>query len=321
MNSNLLSEPYPVSVVICTVDRCESLRSALEAVSKWRASFQELIVVHGPSQDTTVTVLDAFQPIIDKIISTSSRNVSVARNLGLKAASQEIVLYLDDDVVPPPDWLSAHLGVYTAEGKQCGCVAGAVRDKTKPTAPLQFCQGVNSLLSESRPILDQQTQSQYLASPYWFKGVMGANASYRRHALLEVGGFDEFFEYFLEETDACLRLIQSGYEVCHVDTVVDHYPAKSHNRQDQKHLTCWYELAKNTSYFALKHASKQLPTALLMSRLTLLLTRRCLLRILRLKLTHGLSNAVLTQYLREAMAGFQVGYAAGLALHKALEKV
>jgi len=316
VKSDSLPLPYPISVVICTVDRSQSLRKVLNAVSQGRSDFQELIVVHGPSIDETNYVLQEYKHLIDTVIDTRSKNVSVARNLGLNAASQEILVYLDDDVIPPKDWLDSHLNFYTLQGESCGCVAGPVRDQTKPGAPLQFFRGVNGLLSESKPILSEDAAKKYLSSSYWFSAVMGANASYRRDALSKIGGFDEFFEYFLEETDICLRLIQSGYKVYYTEKAVDHYPAPSHNREDQKHLTCWYSLAKNTTYFALKHALKKVPFPILLPRLTLLLIYRCLLRILRLKFTHNLSNAILWQYIKQSIQGVRVGWTAGLALHK-----
>jgi GT2 family glycosyltransferase len=145
---------------------------------------------------------------------------------------------------------------------------------------------------------------------------MGTNSSFRKDILEKINGYDEFFDYFLDETDVCLRLIQAGYEVHHAEVAVDHYPQASHNRIDQKHLTCWYSLAKNTTYFALKHGLKKVPFPIFIARLTLLLTYRCLLRIIRLKFTHRLPNSTLINYIQQAFEGIRVGWAAGVNLHK-----
>jgi GT2 family glycosyltransferase len=307
---------YPISLVICTVDRCQYLRKTLASISECRSSFTELIVIHGPSQDDTKHLLKEYDWLIDKVITSSSKNVSIVRNLGLKEASQEIIVYLDDDAIPPKQWLNSHLSFYKKYGQKCGCVAGAVRDKTKVGEPLQFSRGVNNLMSDSKPILSENTAKKYLSSSYWFTGVMGANASYRRDILLQLGGFDEFFEYFLEETDICLRLIQSGHQVYYTDKVVDHYPGQSHNRKDQKHLTCWYSLAKNTTYFSLKHAVNTMPFPLFILRLTILLVYRCFLRIIRLKFTHNLSRKTLCKYIKESIEGIRAGWIAGMDLHE-----
>lgn len=138
----------------------------------------------------------------------------------------------------------------------------------------------------------------------------------RKDLLEKINGYDEFFDYFLDETDVCLRLIQAGYEVHYADVTVEHYPQPSHNRIDQKHFICWYSLAKNTTYFAFKHGFKRIPFPIFVIRLTLLLTYRCLLRILRLKFTHRLPNSTWIKYIQQAFDGVRVGWVAGLNLHK-----
>ena len=303
---------HSISIIICTVNRSDFLNYVLTTVSLWSSSCQELIVVVGPCQDNTELILLDYKNIIDKIIHTEFKNVSTARNLGLIAASGEVVLYLDDDVIPSEKWLKHHLQAHQQGGKQCGCVAGVVADCTQADTPIQFARGVSSRLSESRPVLSKAAQQHYLINSYWFPAVMGANASYKREALLKVGGFDEFFEYFLEETDICLRLLEVGYQVHHLDVAVEHYVQPSHNRHDRIHLTCWYSLAKNTVYFALKHRKASIYAPLFWLRLGRLLIYRCWLRILRLKWTHGLSNQLLLQYLKESVVGIKDGVWAGL---------
>lgn len=305
---------YPVSVILCTVERGNFLHYVMQGVAKLRPSVSEFIVVVGPCQDGTNSILCEYKKYIDQIIYTAFKNVSIARNLGLKAASQEIVLYLDDDVIPSQDWIQHHVEAHQRGGKRYGCVAGIVVDYQRPTTPVQFARGVSSCWSENYPVLSPQLQKRYLSRPEWFPGVMGANASYQREALLEIGGFDEFFEYFLEETDVGLRLLKGGYEITYIDVAVAHYVQPSHNRYDRIHLTCWYALAKNTTYFALKHRLPDYPVLLFWLRLGGVLVYRCGLRILRLKWTHGVSNGVLLGYLWESWCGFKVGVQAGLEL-------
>jgi GT2 family glycosyltransferase len=304
-----------VSVIICTLDRSKFLPRVMSAVSSWRFAFQELIVVVGPTQDDTELVLLEYKYIIDRIILTDQKNVSVARNLGLKSASGDIIFYLDDDVIPPDNWIDLHLQVHQKQGVNCACVGGAVIDKTRRNHTLQFARGVNSRWSESRPVLSATLAGYYTSSPHWFPAIMGANASYNREALVKIGYFDKFFEYFLEETDVCLRLLEAGYTIHYVDAPVEHYVQPSHNRCDRQYLTCWYSLAKNTTYFALKHGYQKIPLPIFTIRLTLLLIYRCLLRILRLKFTHNLPFSLLFQYIQESIIGVRCGWEAGIKLH------
>ena len=250
-----------------------------------------------------------------KSLKVKPKNISFSRNTGIKLASGSIIAFLDDDAIPPPDWIDKLLFTYSLYGDKCAGVGGTVRDMTRPGYPLQFRRGISSVLSETIHIRFSDAPNYNKPKGFWYNGVMGTNSSYRKELLEKINGYDEFFEYFLDETDVCLRLIQAGYDIQYSDVIVDHYPQPSHNRQDQKHLTCWYSLAKNTTYFALKHGFNKVSSPILVTRLTLLLIRRCLLRILRLKFTHNLPNSTLLKYIKQSIEGIRVGWTGGLNLH------
>lgn len=307
-----------VSIIICTSDRCHSLKKTLEALEKNNYKNTELVIVDASSTDDTVRLIEDISgnflyPL--KFEKVYIKNLAVSRNVGIKLASNSIVVFLDDDAIPPPKWIDELLEKYAFYGKKCGGVGGTVRDMTKPGYPLQYRRGITNLISNTIAIRAENAPEYNQPEGFWFSGLMGANSSYRKEVLELINNYDEFYEYFLEETDICLRIIQAGYEIHYSDAIVDHYPAASHNRKDQKHLTCWYSLAKNTTYFSLKHAYKKIPLPILAIRLMGILIYRCFLRIFRLTLTHKLPISTIYQYTKEAMRGITVGWQAGMALH------
>jgi GT2 family glycosyltransferase len=315
----MLSKDVLISIVICTADRAHSLQKTIAGLTKINYSCIEVIVVDSSSTSDTVEMLRIIEKNVNfnlKVLTSDIKNISISRNLGIKVASGSIISFLDDDAIPPPEWLDSLLSTYSLHGDKCAGVGGTVRDMTTSGYPLQYYRGITNIISNTIPIRSADAPNYNQPQGFWYNGLMGANSSYRKVALEKINGYDEFFEYFLDETDVCLRLIQAGYEIHYCDVVVDHYPQPSHNRQDQKHLTCWYSLAKNTTYFALKHALKKVPFPILITRLILLLIYRCFLRIIRLKFTHHLSNAILGKYIQESIEGIQIGWTSGLELHK-----
>jgi GT2 family glycosyltransferase len=307
-----------VSVIVCTSDRCHSLKNTLEVLEKNNYKNIEVVIVDASSTEDTMKLIQEVSinflyPLKYEIV--SQKNVAISRNVGIKLSSSPIIVFLDDDVIPPPEWIDELLATYNFYGEKCGGVGGTVRDMTKPGYPLQYRKGITNLMSNTIAIRPENASGYNQAEGFWFSGFMGANSSYRREVLELVGGHDEFYEYFLEETDLCLQIIKAGYEIHFSNTIVDHYPAASHNRKDQKHLTCWYSLAKNTTYFALKHAYKKIPFPILLIWLTGILIYRCFLRILRLRLTHKLSLSIVWKYINEAMRGVAVGWRGGMALY------
>lgn len=308
-----------ISIVICTCERPTSLSKTLLALENLtNHNFEVIIIDASTSMDTVnlVTSLSQQSSYYIKLDKINIKNISVSRNRGIEFASGSIIAFLDDDAIPPPDWIEQLLAIYSLHGDKCAGVGGTVRDMTKTGYPLQYHRGISNIISNTIPIRSEDAANYNQTQGFWYNCLMGANSSYRKDVLEKINGYDEFFEYFLDETDVCLRIIQAGYEIHYCDVIVDHYPQPSHNRQDQKHLTCWYSLAKNTTYFSLKHALKKIPLPILIIRLTLLLIYRCLLRIIRLKFTHHLSNEILWKYIQESIAGVRLGWNAGMAFHQ-----
>ncbi|MBW4648107.1 MAG: glycosyltransferase family 2 protein [Kastovskya adunca ATA6-11-RM4] len=308
-----------VSILICTSDRPTSLKKTLQSLEQLTYRTIEVVVVDASSTNETAELIDAITssfcfPI--KFTTVKQKNINISRNVGLKLTSGSVVVFLDDDAIPPPDWIEQLLSVYSRYGDRCAGVGGAVRDMTRPDYHLQFRRGITNVISSTISVRSLDASDYNQPQGFWYNGLMGANSSYRQEALERINGFDEFFEYFLDETDLCLRLIQAGYEIHHSDVTVEHYIQPNHNRKDQRHLTCWYSLAKNTTYFALKHGFKRTNFLSLVTRLSLLLTRRCFLRIIRLKFTHNVPSSILLNYIKQSIEGIQVGWVAGLSLHK-----
>jgi hypothetical protein len=321
---NLLKYPltqlFPlVSIVICTADRRSSLEKALKSIGLISYQNFEVIIIDASSTTDTIGMLEAFSNKINfqvKFMRVEPKNISFSRNRGIQLASGSIIAFFDDDAVPPSEWIEQLVFTYSLHGDKCAAVGGTVRDLTRPGYPLQFRRGITNLLSETIAIRSSDAPNYNQPKGFWYNGLMGTNSSYRKELLEKINGYDEFFDYFLDETDVCLRLIQSGYDIHYADVVVDHYPQPSHNRIDQKHLTCWYSLAKNTTYFAVKHGFRKVCFPIFVIRLSILLIRRCLLRIIRLKLTHNLPSSILIKYIRQSIDGIREGWIAGLNLHK-----
>jgi glycosyltransferase involved in cell wall biosynthesis len=316
---NNLDQAIPVSIVICTANRCVSLEKTLASVALSTYGNIEVVIVDASDDDSVKQLIAEIksQYLFAVIyLTVDQKNISVSRNVGIKNSMGDIIFFLDDDAIAPPNWVEDSLKTYEKYGKCCAGVGGTVRDMTRPGYPLQFHHGITNIYSNTIAIRDTNSANHNCQKGPWFNGLMGANSSYRRSYLIEIDGYDEFFEYFLDETDVCLRLIRAGYEIHYSDVVVDHYPQPSHNRRDQKHLTCWYPLTKNTTYFLMKHAYRRKFTISLQIRLAMIIFRRCLVRIVRLKFSHNISWRTLVLYLGDIWRGLSTGLHFGLLLHQ-----
>lgn len=93
-----------ISVVIPTLNEAARLPILLKALQNQDfAGEYEIIVSDGKSQDQTAAIARQFSNVI---LVESERGVSRQRNAGAKAATGELLVFLDADDSPAPDFLS-----------------------------------------------------------------------------------------------------------------------------------------------------------------------------------------------------------------------
>jgi glycosyltransferase involved in cell wall biosynthesis len=95
-----------ISVIIVTYDRAKMLRDALCSLAAQTRLPDEVIVVDNNSSDNTKEVVDNFKQGLNiKYVLERTQGTSTARNTGIKDASGDIIVFLDDDCVADKKWL------------------------------------------------------------------------------------------------------------------------------------------------------------------------------------------------------------------------
>ncbi|MBR0670928.1 glycosyltransferase [Neoroseomonas soli] len=241
-----------VSVIVNTCDRGNLLQDALLGISGLRHAPLEVVVVNGPSTDSTEAVLDRWRGRI-KRRDCAERNLSVSRNIGIAAASGDIVAFLDDDAVPHPNWLARILPHY--RDPAVAAVGGFTVDNTglRYQARKTVCDRYGrahhvSDFFDERPLNRPGTPL--------YPSLLGTNSTFRRDALAAIGGFDHAFAYLLDETDVCLRLVDAGHRVVYEPTaLVFHQFAPSHIRDTRRIARTLYPSAVSKAYFVMRHGA------------------------------------------------------------------
>jgi glycogen synthase len=291
-----------VSVVIPTYNRIASLLDVLDALRRQTFRDFEVIVVNGPSTDGTAERLASLDGAI-RCLDNPERNLSRSRNQGIEAAAGELVAFLDDDAVPEPRWLEDLVGAF--DGDRIGGAGGLVLDHTGVL--VQWRHLVVSRTGEhdfdQQPPLDRFVHPG--ADPFLY--VAGGNCAFRRAALVEIDGFDEEIEYNYDEAEACLRLLDAGWELRSLDAAVVHHRTLPSHQRSTSAFTDPYVDTKNRVYFGLRSSPDR--SAALTSANRALVARRATAREAA---RHGrLSEPELVRYLRRADAGFHAGLRRG----------
>lgn len=242
-----------VSIICNTCNRGNHLRRLLIALSKQSYEKFEVIVVNGPSTDNTVEIATKYSAAI-KYVECPVMRLGVSRNIGIENAAGDILVFIDDDAIPgDTNWLRKLLACY--DNPQVGGVGGPVYSLQ---GGKQFENGYVDVWGVPHVISDN---AQNFNDPRgrFFNYAMGCNCSFRRQAIEEVQGFDEYYDYFLDESDLALRIIKAGYKIIHsTDAFVFHEMATGHIRRDRYHLD-WYTIVRSQAYFAIKNAADYTP--------------------------------------------------------------
>lgn len=240
-----------VSVVICTFNRADSLAATLECLRHQSYDDFEVIVVNGPSTDHTLDVLEPWRARI-KYSQNEHRNLSISRNLGIRATAGEIVAFIDDDALPEADWMRQAVAAF--DDPEVAGTGGIVFDHTG--LDLQWSFTAIDRFGTVHASKDEPFDDQCFPGSFQFPYLQGTNALFRRDRLYDVDGFDETYEFYLDETDVCCRLIDAGWKLKQLpDAAVHHKYLPSAIRDHQRITRNWYPVIKNHTYFCFRHAS------------------------------------------------------------------
>lgn len=239
-----------VSVVICTYNRADGLRATLESLRLQRYRDFEVVVVNGPSTDDTAAMLEREYAGQVRLVENPLANLSVSRNLGIAASAGEIVAFIDDDALPEPTWLEQAVPAF-ADPEVAG-VGGIVLDHTGMS--LQYRYSASSRFGDPVFSSDASFESCCIPGAATFPYLQGTNALFRRDRLVEIGLFDETFDFYLDETDVCCRLVDAGHVLRQLpNAAVHHKYLPSARRNQAKVVTNWYSIVRNRVYFGYRH--------------------------------------------------------------------
>jgi GT2 family glycosyltransferase len=189
----LLSESPRVSVVVCTYNGGATLDQCLRSLRALDYPDYEVIVVDDGSTDDTRAILERFPEV--RAIHQENRGLSVARNVGLGAATGAVVAYTDSDCFADADWL-AHL---VHQLRHSGAAAAGGPNLTPEDGWLAAC--VAAAPGQPTHVLESDQVAEH---------VPGCNMAFRREALLAINGFDPQYRKAGDDVDVCWRLQQAG---------------------------------------------------------------------------------------------------------------
>lgn len=196
------------STIIPVYNRADLVRKAIDSVLAQTVTDNEIIVVDDGSTDDTPRVLDSYGGRIQVLLQLN-RGVASARNLGVRHASGEYVIFLDSDDLWFPWTLEVYRNLLDRPGRPTFVVGRLFYfAEESELAPVSYREPVTSSFPD------------YFATSR-LPVLVGTSCSIiRRDAIVQAGGF---FEHNInsEDQDLALRLgVAPGFvRICEPATV------------------------------------------------------------------------------------------------------
>lgn len=195
-----------IDAIICTYNESISkINSTLIGCLEQSTPFRKIYLV----DDASTTVFEAKElidhPSINLIVLEKNKGISGARNTALKMSDADYVACINIEVVLEKNWLKSCLE-FLVNKADAGCVFGKL---------IPYKQ---TLLSKWR-MRFHEVQFDSLESGNTYVFAPGHAVLFKKHALDEVGLYNESFRLTYEDGEICWRLRNIGYETYYINNV------------------------------------------------------------------------------------------------------
>lgn len=218
-----MSKPQ-LTVQIVNWNAREPLRAALRAILAHPPRFEyEIIVLDNASSDGSMQMLEKEFPEVKLLVSEQNLGFSRGHNLAARAAQGKYLFILNPDTEVLPNALDL-LVAYAEQHPDVAIIGPKIlnpdgslqyscRRFPNPAAALFRNTPLGKLFPNNpytRDYLMTDWDHNSIREVDW---VSGAALFIRREVFDQLGGFDERFFMYCEDTDLCYRAWQAGYKV------------------------------------------------------------------------------------------------------------
>lgn len=172
------------TICICTRNRAGSLKRALESLSRQNDCEEiewDVLVVDNGSIDRTADTARAFSDLLNiRVAHEPIAGVALARNTALRLARGAFIVFIDDDVTVPSQWLAAYVRGF-ASYPEAAFFGGPIIARVKAVSPRRLAairEAIPGALSWLEPDLAECQLTKDSSTLPW-----GANMAFRRSAI------------------------------------------------------------------------------------------------------------------------------------------
>jgi GT2 family glycosyltransferase len=232
MSEAKMRDSPKVSIIIPTFNGLKLLKTTIPALLRTHYPNIEVIVVDNGSSDGTISFLSKAYPKV-AVISSRENSIVIAYNLGVSEAHGSLVSFLNNDMEVDPEWLLPLVLAMKSDERVACCDSKYISYYERGTIDAsggagRFMDRYGNAVNRGGGEIDK---GQFNIQEEAFHGL----SLYRKDLLTKVGGFDESFFGYYDETDLCWRLHRFGYKILFVpESVIYHMGSTTSTEKGSK---------------------------------------------------------------------------------------
>ncbi|VAW33263.1 hypothetical protein MNBD_CHLOROFLEXI01-2328, partial [hydrothermal vent metagenome] len=195
-----------VSVIIVTFNSDPYILDCLNALQSQAYQAVEIIIYDNASSDRTISFIQTNFPAVKLMIGKTNLGFAAANNLAANEAKGEFLAFLNPDTIAEPNWLHPLIKTVTTN-TTIGAVTPQIVFAHDP-ARVNTCG--NTVHLSGITYCQQYDQPLSKGEPYTVSAVSGAAFVISQKLFEALGGFEERFFMYYEDTDLSLRIHCAG---------------------------------------------------------------------------------------------------------------
>ena len=203
----------------------DSIRCAESLIRyKIASSTKDIVIVNNPSGDDSTEIIKQRLPQITVVNAPTNGGFGSGVNIGVERCAREFIAVLNPDTVFFDNSLSEVFRQF--KDPKVGIVGfNLVNEDGSPQHSARTFYSFATVILRRTPLKKlsyfKKLEDDHLLknreldkSTFEAPWVLGAGFVVRRSAFVKLGGMDERFFLYLEDTDICRRMWRAGYKVC-----------------------------------------------------------------------------------------------------------
>jgi N-acetylglucosaminyl-diphospho-decaprenol L-rhamnosyltransferase len=250
---------FKVTVVIVTYQSKKTIKFTLDALEKaYNLGLADVVVVDNASIDGTAVIIEKKYPWVTLVRKTRNVGFGKGCNSGFKYVKTPYLMFLNPDAVIDIQSLRTLIN-FMDQYPRAGMCGPAIKEPSGEMPSIGSLPTPWNIIFT--PLFARWTSRgrRYVfpgEAPAITEWICGACMFLRKDMFENIGGFDPRFFLYFEETDLCLRIQQSGWEIWTVgEAICEHVNAAS-AKETKAHMigdTIPEHFFRSRFYYIIKH--------------------------------------------------------------------